>query len=353
MEQMNYTKKVLIVFFWMLALIFVLFLPKVKIFNGKKSINVYSWASVFSPDFLKKFEEKTGIQVNVSYYESNEELFVKLKATQGRGYDLILPSDYFVPHLISLGLIKKINKEKLNFFDRINPNLKGFYYDAKNEYTVPYLWEAYGIVLSKERLAGLKEVSWSLVYDKAPERIGVVDDPIELIFIASKYLYGDINDFSDERLDVISKLLKEQKKHVVAYSNFLGDRALTSFGCSVIMSASSEVWKLLRRSNDYSFVVPKEGSILSVENFAIPIFSEKEEYVYEFLNELYRIENLVESASEAPFLPVVLGVEEELQIPSDLQKILDMSKSEFQKFDFLQDVIAEDKINDIWISLKS
>ena len=44
---------------------------------------------------LKHLSRQTGIKVNISYYESNEELLLKLKYYR-HGYDLIVPSDYTV-----------------------------------------------------------------------------------------------------------------------------------------------------------------------------------------------------------------------------------------------------------------
>ena len=43
---------------------------------------------------IKKFEEETGIHVNISYFDNNDELLIKMRATQDAGYDLIIPSDH-------------------------------------------------------------------------------------------------------------------------------------------------------------------------------------------------------------------------------------------------------------------
>ncbi len=79
------------------------------------SINVFAWGDILDPAVIADFEKETGIKVNLNYYSSNEELIVKLKATRGEGYDLIIPSDYAVKILIKEDLLKPIDQKPPRF----------------------------------------------------------------------------------------------------------------------------------------------------------------------------------------------------------------------------------------------
>ena len=98
--------KVLIVIFWIIIFLVVLYMPKIFDYYLKKSINVATWTDMLDEDMIKKFEEETGIHVNISYFDNNDELFVKMRATKGEGYDLIIPSDYTVELLKHDGFLK-------------------------------------------------------------------------------------------------------------------------------------------------------------------------------------------------------------------------------------------------------
>src|ERR1044071_6976998 len=78
----------------------------VELFERGKSINVLVWGQILDKEFLSDFENDTGIRVNMSYFENNEELFVKLKSTDLHDYDLIMPSDWAAELLIKDGLVK-------------------------------------------------------------------------------------------------------------------------------------------------------------------------------------------------------------------------------------------------------
>ena len=145
----NIFVKLLFILFWVLLLISFLWMINLKFATPAHSINVFSWDGTFVRSYIKKFEKETGIKVYLNIYGTNEELLAKLKATKGKGYDLVVPSDYVVGTLIKEGLLKKINKKKLNFFSKINPVLLGHSFDSKNDYSIPFEWEIYCIAINK------------------------------------------------------------------------------------------------------------------------------------------------------------------------------------------------------------
>ena len=69
---------------------------------------IYNWTEYTPPELVAKFEAETGIKVTVDTYDSNETLLAKLQAG-ATGYDLVVPSQNFVPILVSEGLIQKVN----------------------------------------------------------------------------------------------------------------------------------------------------------------------------------------------------------------------------------------------------
>ena len=106
-----------IILFWLCLIFCALYWPKWKILKyDQNTINVFVWGDILEPSIVSDFEKETGIKLNLSYYSSNEELIVKLKATRGEGYDLVIPSDYAVNILIKEDLLKKLNKEKFAYW---------------------------------------------------------------------------------------------------------------------------------------------------------------------------------------------------------------------------------------------
>ncbi|MCB1110855.1 MAG: extracellular solute-binding protein, partial [Chlamydiia bacterium] len=134
--------------------LFFTFLTATQLFSPQKekeqTLHLFSWPEILSPETIKGFEEETGIKVVRHYYTSNEELLVKLKATEGRGYDLIIPSDYAVKKLVEEDLLLPLDHSKLDFLDHLNPKLTCQPFDEKNTYSLPYIWEFMGFGINQD-----------------------------------------------------------------------------------------------------------------------------------------------------------------------------------------------------------
>src|SRR5579872_4854645 len=107
---MKLFRRSLVVLFWVALILGILYWPSTWFLWEKKRINVFAWGDILDPSVVAEFEKSTGIKVNLNFYASNEEMIVKLKATGGEGYDLIIPSDYSVEILRKEGLLKELDK---------------------------------------------------------------------------------------------------------------------------------------------------------------------------------------------------------------------------------------------------
>jgi spermidine/putrescine transport system substrate-binding protein len=153
--------------FWLGLIFAALYLPKWEVIRFEpRSINVFAWGDILDPAVIADFEKETGIRVYLNYYSSNEELVVKMKATRGEGYDLVIPSDYVVPLLTADGLLKEINKEKIFFFADINPLLLNHAYDRENRYSIPFEWEIFGLGIDKNFFSTRPfDASWKAIFE--------------------------------------------------------------------------------------------------------------------------------------------------------------------------------------------
>jgi spermidine/putrescine transport system substrate-binding protein len=55
-------------------------------------VNVFAWGDYIQQNQIDKFEGDTGIKISLSTYGSNDEALQKLKASGGKGFDVIFPS---------------------------------------------------------------------------------------------------------------------------------------------------------------------------------------------------------------------------------------------------------------------
>ncbi len=284
-----------IVIFWIGAIFTVLYIPAVfQKFSSNRSINVFMWSGVIDTKIIAQFEKETGIKVHASYFEGNDELIVKVLATKGRGYDMLVPSDYAVSFFIKTGLLKKIDKTKLDFWAQLNPRFLNHSFDRENEYSIPAEWYVLGLGVNKDHFEGaLPEASWKTIFDaKLYDQyyMGIINDIRELSNIAIKYSYGKVRPITDEETEHIKQLLITQKQKVEAYTDFRGDFLLESGNCSVVLVPISAIWKTLLKNPSVEFLLPQEGTLMGIENYVILENSTKQDLVYQFINYLFRLD---------------------------------------------------------------
>lgn len=346
------TIRLLLVVFWVTLFYGLLRLPAiVQHWSEENTLNILAWPASFNAEFLGEFEKEMGVKIRVSYFENNEELFIKMKSGKKTGYDLIMPSDYVVRLLKKEGLLKKIDKTKLNFFNDIYPTLKNLSFDPHNEYTIPYVWMVFGLGINKQAFPqGMPEASWDLIFKPQSFSIGMLDDAREVVSIASLYLFGK----QQEKLDesnwlAIKELLKKQKSFVTMYTDMRADYLLTSKTAAVVVTNSADIGRVMRLDNNIEFLVPREGSFLVIDSFAMPRESTKEKTVYKFLNFLYHPDTMNKYAKKFGFVPVLQDVTQQCT----MLPFCSPSENIVGNLHFFKSDLPEKILSSLWIELKA
>ncbi len=345
--------------FWAMILMALFSMVKYTWFSKERSITVLSWSVMFDHDRIREFEKKTGIRVHLNYYESNEELLVKLRATKGQGFDLIAPSDYAVEKLVKEGLLKKLDRRKMLYFDSINPKLLGHYFDPNNEYSVPYIWSVYCIAYNAHKvMVDAVANYWDLLFarykDEPWYRVVMTNDPLEAIVFAAIRLFGlPLKTLlNQEDALLIQRLLKQQKQWVEQYGNLRGDFALNTGSAHVVIMHSGEALRAARMYPKIDFVVLRP-SVITIEHCAIPAESTKDELVYQFLDYMFAPETFVSHFPKTLDFPARFDVEPLLYLSKREEAVFRLWDDVDFSYTFIRDLLPERERFDLWLSVKS
>jgi len=323
-----------------------------ELFERGKSINVLVWGQILDKEFLSDFENETGIRVNMSYFENNEELFVKLKSTDLHDYDLIMPSDWAAELLIKDGLVKKLDRSKIEAWDNLYPALCHHYFDPNNEYTIPFFWSLLGLGIDTTYWSGKVEPTWGLIFDERymPKRISTVEDPRALILIAALYLFGRIQQLTTDEITKIKNLLIKQKPRVEIYTDSRSEYILASGVVPIVVGLSGDLLKVMRRFDSIDFIVPKEGGFAVIDSFAITATTIKDDLVYQFLNYLFHPDIVKKYVDKFDFFP---AVKVDVEYDDRLIQLTEPTEELFKNINFFKNVVSKETLNDVLISLKS
>ena len=101
-------------------------------------LNLYTWEGMFPQEVLDAFTAETGIKVNYSSFDTDENMLMKLEAANGGDYDVVIADDYIIETAIAEGLVMELDKSKIANIGNVNPVYQGQFFDPEDAYTVPY-----------------------------------------------------------------------------------------------------------------------------------------------------------------------------------------------------------------------
>src|ERR1700758_490471 len=112
----------------------------------ERVVNVYNWSDYMAPGVVEDFSKETGIKVRYDTFDSNDTLETKLLAGKS-GYDVVVPTAYFLERQIKAGIFQKLDKSKLPNLVNVWPDIAKHLaaYDPGNQYSVNYMWGTVGI----------------------------------------------------------------------------------------------------------------------------------------------------------------------------------------------------------------
>ena len=266
------------------------------------TINVYNWGEYISDgqdgtlDVNKAFEEKYGIKVNYTNYESNENMYNKLKSG-GANYDIVIPSDYMIAKLVEEEMLAELNFDNIPNYQYILDEYKGLYYDPEDKYTVTYTVGMVGLIYNTTMVEGSPD-SWGVLWDeKYAGKILMFNNPRDAFAIAQFYLGQSINNSDINQWNSAIDVLKKQNPLVSSYVmdeifNKMegGDAALAPYYAGDFLSMYEE-------NPDLAFVYPKEGVNFFVDAMCIPKNAENKEAAELYINFMCEEEIAVANAN--------------------------------------------------------
>lgn len=271
----------------------------------------YNWSEYIPSEVLEQFTKETGIKVIYSTYESNETMYAKLK-THGEGYDLVVPSTYYVSKMRDEGMLKKIDRSKLSNFDELDPNFLQKPFDPENDYSIPYIWGATGIGVNTEMMDKSEISSWSDFWDPKWEgQLMMMDDAREFFHIALRKLGYSANTQNPEEIKAAYEELKKLMPNVLVFNSDYPANPYMAGETSLGMLWNGSAYMARLEGAAIEIVWPKEGAIFWMDSLSIPAGAKNVDAAHKMIDFLLRPENAAKVAQEIGY-PTPVGTAKKL-----------------------------------------
>lgn len=246
-----------------LCLIMLFSMLSISSFSKVREVTVYNWGEYIPDgsdgfiDLNKKFTEKTGIRVNYSTYQTNEEMYTKLSGG-GVSYDIVIPSDYMISKMIENNMLSEINLNNIPNYKNISDDYKSLGYDPQNKYSVAYTGGTVGIMYNKKLIKpGTDLNTWDVLWN--PEYKGQIlmfSNSRDAFACAFSKLGYSLNTTDKKEWITAANELKKQKPLIQSYAMdqimdkmIAGEAALAPYyaGDAVVCMSENE---------DLGFIIP-------------------------------------------------------------------------------------------------
>lgn len=268
-------------------------------------LKILIWSGYIPDSLREKFTNETGVSLKVTNYGSNEELLNKMKATKGRGFDIVSPTLNREPQWAPLGLLQPFDMNKVPV-DRVVPGLLKGSTDAwtwdGNVNALPYLWGTEALSWRTDK--------WSQDYANLsygdlwlPEMKGFIQGrPHSMMAGIGLYLDSSGKLPSNRMLDaykdedsmrrIWTEITKFAVEHKPWVKQFWNDHDTQKAGLMQNGVILGQTWdgppiELKKEGKPVTYMAPQEGAFTWLDQISMPIGAKNLDAVYAFLDIVY------------------------------------------------------------------
>lgn len=233
-----------------------------------RTVHLFIWGEYISKEALQAFEQETGIRVEESNFENEDNMLAKLQQP-GAHYDVVVASNELIPILRREKLLGKLARASVPNLRHLEPRFVMPPYDPGGEHVVPYMWGTLGIAYNSEKVSG-DAPSWGMMWDaRYKGKICTFDQPTASIGAALQYKGLPMSSRDDAELGAAKEALIAQKELLHGYSNDEFKAYLQDERVWVAMAWNGDAAKVARGKPSIRYAIPKEGSAIWVDNLCL------------------------------------------------------------------------------------
>ncbi|MGI5958055.1 MAG: ABC transporter substrate-binding protein [Massiliimalia sp.] len=317
------------------------------------SVNIFTWDGYIPEDVQKGFTDSTGIKINYSNFESNEEMLTKLQAGTD-GYDVVIASDYIIDIAVREGgIISELDLEKIPNFKNISPAFQNQYYDPENKYTVPYA-AGTPLIVYDPSVVDIEITTYDDLWNEAlADSVVMMDDGRNIIGMTLKSMGKSMNETDPAVLEEAKEKLLKLTPNIRSMAVNQIQDLLISGEASVGYMFASQAAIALETNPDLKVVYPTGGMGFGIDSAFVPEKSANKDNAYAFLNYILDGEVGAQISSQIYYLCPNQAADEYLPDSYKENAALFIPEDALQDTEFIKDVGDATSIYDkIWTEFK-
>jgi len=244
-----------------------------------KELRILAWQGYADDDWVKEFEATTGADVNVVFIGTDDEIWAKIKGSEGKDFDLFAVNTAQLQRYIDAGLTTPIDADKipnqkgqLPIFADLS-KVKGVMRDG-NVHAIPFCFDSIGLIYDTDKVVPAPtsmDVLWDPKY--AGKVLAYDNGEHNFSFTALTLGAEDPFNLSADQLEAAKTKLIALKKNVLSFYT-TADEALQIYqnnDVALIWAnyGQQQVKAMKDAGAHIAYINPTEGALAWLDTWAL------------------------------------------------------------------------------------
>jgi putative spermidine/putrescine transport system substrate-binding protein len=188
-----------------------------------KDLRILAWQGYADEDWVKEFEAQTGAKVNVVFIGTDDEIWAKIKGSEGKDFDLFAVNTAQLQRYIDAGLVTPYDLDKVPNQKETLPRFRdlskvsGVMRDGK-VYAIPFAFDSIGLIYDTDKVKPAPD-SMEILWDPKYKGKVLAYDNGEHNFSFTALTLGIQDPFhlSPEQMQQVKAKLIDLKRNVLSF----------------------------------------------------------------------------------------------------------------------------------------
>lgn len=280
------------------------------------TFRMLNYADYINPAFVKAFEDKYDVQVQLTPFNNYDEMNQKLNQPNIY-FDIVFPGPSVLGKMVYAKLLQPLNHSYLPHFENVYPSYYSPWYDVDAQYTVPYTVYSTGVGYRRDRVDQVPDNGYDLLWDPAYKGSAyILDDRGEAIAMSllRNHITSDINtgdpNFVNEATDSLIELINRMniKVGIQDYVFIPSGQATVHQAWSGDLLGALQYLAKGQSSSILGYWAPEKNLVVGSDLICVPRLSKKPVLAHLMMDELMSPDGAMKNFSWTGYQPPVQSI---------------------------------------------